>query len=285
MESTQSSVSATRGATVTLPCHFRYEPEVVELRRTRVKWSWLPANTIYVPADASAETEVIVAIGNHLRSYGSFRGRVSLRRSGPGDLSLVIERLQVNDTGRYRCEVIDGLEDESVSVELKLRGACVKLWWCFTAVVLLHCCCVPPGVVFPYHSEKGRYHFNFFGAGRACQDQDASLATPEQLLTAWEEGLDWCNAGWLADGTVQYPIAAPRDGCGGAGSAPGLRTYGKPHRLLGQFDAFCFSASIKGQCERVKQSANSHKHVTITCERPRCRPASARPGSPAAYLW
>lgn len=104
-----------------------------------------------------------------------------------------------------------------------------------------------PGVVFPYHSKKGRYHFNYFGAGHACQDQDASLATPEQLLTAWEEGLDWCNAGWLADGTVQYPITEPRAGCGGTSSAPGLRSYGERHRLLSQFDAFCFSASIKGQ--------------------------------------
>ncbi|TNN00706.1 hypothetical protein fugu_011952 [Takifugu bimaculatus] len=223
VESPQPSVSATRGGSIILPCHFHYEPEIVEPRWTRVKWSWLPASTIYVPADASTETEVFVAIGNRHHSYGNFRGRVRLRRSVPGDLSLVIDRLQVSDMGRYRCEVIDGLEDKSVTVELKLRG-----------------------VVFPYHSKKGRYHFNYFGAGQACQDQDASLATPEQLLTAWEEGLDWCNAGWLADGTVQYPITEPRDGCGGMGSAPGLRSYGERHRLLSQFDAFCFSASIKG---------------------------------------
>lgn len=121
MESSQSPVSATRGSSITLPCHFHYEPEIVEPRRTRVKWSLLPANT---PADASAETEVMVAIGNRHRSYGSFRGRVRLRRSDPGDLSLVIDRLQVTDAGRYRCEVIDGLEDESVTIDLKLRGAC-----------------------------------------------------------------------------------------------------------------------------------------------------------------
>lgn len=103
-------------------------------------------------------------------------------------------------------------------------------------------------MVFPYHSKKGRYHLNFFGARLACQDQGASLATPEQLHTAWEEGLDWCNAGWLADGSVRYPVTGPRDGCGGG--APGLRSYGERHRLLDQFDAFCFSASIKGRCER-----------------------------------
>lgn len=64
----------------------------------------------------------MVAMGNRLRSYGNFRGRVRLRRSAPGDMSLVINELRLNDTGRYRCEVIDGLEDESVTVELELRG-------------------------------------------------------------------------------------------------------------------------------------------------------------------
>ncbi|XP_034390228.1 hyaluronan and proteoglycan link protein 3 [Cyclopterus lumpus] len=227
VESPQLSVSATRGSSVTLPCHFHYEPELAAPRRTRVKWSWVPANPTGagpVPSEAFArETEVMVAMGNRHRSYGGFRGRVRLRRSAPGDMSLVINELQLNDTGRYRCEVIDGLEDESVTVDLELRG-----------------------VVFPYYSQKGRYLFNFFGAQQACRDQEATLATFEQLFSAWEDGLDWCNAGWLADGTVQYPITAPRDGCGGVDLAPGLRSYGQRHRLLYRYDAFCFSASVKG---------------------------------------
>ncbi|XP_015241997.1 PREDICTED: hyaluronan and proteoglycan link protein 3 [Cyprinodon variegatus] len=223
VESHQHLVSATRGSSVTLPCHYRYEPEPTEPRRTRVKWSWLPANTITSNEAFPLETEVMVAMGNRHRSYGSFRGRVRLRRSAPGDMSLVINELQLNDTGRYRCEVIDGLEDESVTVELEMRG-----------------------VVFPYNSPKGRYHLNFFGARQVCLDQDATLATLEQLLTAWEDGLDWCNAGWLADGTVQYPITVPRHGCGGRSLAPGLRSYGQKHRLLHRYDAFCFSAAIKG---------------------------------------
>lgn len=107
--------------------------------------------------------------------------------------------------------------------------------------------CSSPGVVFPYSSPRGRYHFNFSAARQACQDQGAALATFEQLFSAWQDGLDWCNAGWLADGTVQYPITEPRNGCGGVALAPGVRSYGRPHRLLNRFDAFCFSASIKGQ--------------------------------------
>ncbi|XP_075995120.1 hyaluronan and proteoglycan link protein 3 [Genypterus blacodes] len=225
VESPQHSVSATRGSSVILPCHFHYEPEPSTPRRTRVKWSWLPANAISAPASPVAlrETEVMVAIGNRHRSYGGFRGRVRLRRSVPGDMSLVINELQLNDTGRYRCEVIDGLEDESVTVDLELRG-----------------------VVFPYFSQKGRYRFNFLAAQEACERQDATLATFEQLYTAWDEGLDWCNAGWLADGTVQYPITVPREGCGGVDLEAGLRSYGRRHRILHLYDAFCFSASVKG---------------------------------------
>ena len=125
VESSQPSVSATRGGSVTLPCHYHYEPELPAPRRTRVKWSWLPANIVSAPASPAAfakETDVMVAMGNQYRSFGSFRGRVRLRRAAPGDMSLVINELHLNDTGRYRCEVIDGLEDESVTVELELRG-------------------------------------------------------------------------------------------------------------------------------------------------------------------
>ncbi|XP_024256125.1 hyaluronan and proteoglycan link protein 3 isoform X3 [Oncorhynchus tshawytscha] len=221
VESPQPSVSAARGSNITLPCHYRYEPEINGPRRTRVKWSWLPANGA---GKTAHETDVMVAMGNRHRSYGSFQGRVRLHRAAPGDMSLVINELHQNDTGRYRCEIIDGLEDESVTVELELRG-----------------------VVFPYHSKMGRYHFNFLGAQRACEEQDSTLATFEQLFAAWDEGLDWCNAGWLADGTAQYPITTPREACGGVDLASGLRSYGQRHRHFHRFDAFCFSAAPKGQ--------------------------------------
>jgi len=149
VESAQPLVSATRGSSVILPCHYRYEPELSAPRRTRIKWSWLPAgNRLLAEADAAhalpsviRETEVMVAMGNRHRSYGGFRGRVRLRRSTPGDMSLMIRELQLNDTGRYRCEVIDGVEDESVTVDLEMRGArvcaCarVRVCACVTGVV------------------------------------------------------------------------------------------------------------------------------------------------------
>lgn len=87
---------------------------------------------------------------------------------------------------------------------------------------------------------------NFHEAKEACEKQDSHLATFEQLYAAWEGGLDWCNAGWLMDGTAQYPVAVPRDACGGTDLAPGVRSYGVRDKSLDRFDAFCFTSSIRG---------------------------------------
>lgn len=103
-----------------------------------------------------------------------------------------------------------------------------------------------PGVVFPYQHHHGYYHLNFLGAKQICAEQDAMLATFTQLLQSWREGLDWCNAGWLADGTVQYPITRPRMPCGGD-LAAGVRSYGRRHRHLHRYDAFCFSSLLPGE--------------------------------------
>lgn len=44
------------------------------------------------------------------------------RQDFPGDASLVITKVQLNDTGYYRCEVVDGLEDKSTTLNLELHG-------------------------------------------------------------------------------------------------------------------------------------------------------------------
>lgn len=106
------------------------------------------------------------------------------------------------------------------------------------------------GVVFPYQPHHGRYQLNFHDAKKACGGQDAMMASFEQLFRAWEEGLDWCNAGWIMDGTVQYPITLPREPCGGKDIAPGLRSYGERHKHLHKYDVFCFSSALKGKMKK-----------------------------------
>lgn len=102
------------------------------------------------------------------------------------------------------------------------------------------------GVVFPYSPNTGRYNLNFVDAVRTCVEQGAEIATHDQLYDAWRVGLDWCNAGWLADGSVKYPIVNPRVPCGGNNNGPGLRSYGLQDKQS-LYDVFCYASALKGK--------------------------------------
>lgn len=104
-----------------------------------------------------------------------------------------------------------------------------------------------PGVVFPYSPYLGRYNLNYDAAKQACVEQGAVVASFEQLYEAWRDGLDWCNAGWLNDGTVQYPIKKPREPCGGSNAQPGVRNYGRRDKQISRYDVFCYVSAIEGE--------------------------------------
>ncbi|XP_010876477.1 hyaluronan and proteoglycan link protein 1 [Esox lucius] len=212
----QSKVVSRRGGNATLPCKFHRDESLPPNPKLRIKWTKLTS-------DYLKEVDVFVAMGFHKRSYGSFHGRVYLQNSAPNDASLVITELTLEDYGRYKCEVIDALEDGTGVVSLDLQG-----------------------VVFPYFPRLGRYNLNFFDAERACHEQDSVVASFDQLYEAWRGGLDWCNAGWLSDGSVQYPITTPREPCGGKNTVPGVRNYGLRDKD-NRYDVFCFTSNYKGR--------------------------------------
>ncbi|KAK2084442.1 Hyaluronan and proteoglycan link protein 2 [Saguinus oedipus] len=193
-----------RGATATLPCVLGTSP---------------PS---YKPGELR-ETLILVTNGLQARGYGPLGGRARMRRGHRLDASLVIAGVRLEDEGRYRCELINGIEDESVALTLSLEG-----------------------VVFPYQPSRGRYQFNYYEAKQACEEQDGRLATYSQLYQAWTEGLDWCNAGWLLEGSVRYPVLTARAPCGGRGR-PGIRSYGPRDLMRDRYDAFCFTSALAGQ--------------------------------------
>ncbi|NWX29223.1 HPLN2 protein, partial [Notiomystis cincta] len=211
LEPLHPTVHTQRGATATLPCVLRALPH-----NYRVKWSKVePANY--------RENIIIITNGLYHKNYGPLSPRVRLRHSHRYDASLTITNVALEDEGRYRCQLVNGLEDESVSLTLHLEG-----------------------VVFPYQPSNGRYKFNYHEAKQACEQQDSRLATYQQLYKAWTEGLDWCNAGWILDGTVHYPIINSREPCGGRLLLPGVRTYGARDKQKDRFDAFCFTSALQG---------------------------------------
>ncbi|XP_034030277.1 hyaluronan and proteoglycan link protein 2-like [Thalassophryne amazonica] len=206
-----AEVVGRRGENITLPCILKTKP-----RNYKVKW-------IKLEEDLTAPVNTVMISNAHaFKRYGHLGQRASLRNAHTMDASLQLSHLELEDGGTYRCELISGIEDENVLIKLRIEG-----------------------VVFPYESQKGHYKFTFHVAKEACAEQDATLATYNQLYRAWTEGLDWCNAGWLHDGTVRYPILHPRPACG-AELLSGIRNYGPKDKNLDRFDAFCFTSLTSG---------------------------------------
>ncbi|XP_014330199.1 hyaluronan and proteoglycan link protein 1-like [Xiphophorus maculatus] len=214
------SVKTDLGGNVTLPCRLQAE-QTFFYGSLKVTW-------IKVGEDQSQNEDVLVSLGLHKRTYGNFENRAFLLDLEKGDASLVLLDVSMEDMGRYRCEIMDGMEDIIQDVILEVENGLIG------------------GVVFPYSPHRGRYNLNFDEAVRSCESQDAIIASFDQLLKAWKGGLDWCNAGWLNDGTVQYPITKPRQPCGGVNSRPGLRNYGLRNKQMSRFDVFCFVSLLKG---------------------------------------
>ncbi|XP_061920046.1 hyaluronan and proteoglycan link protein 2-like [Entelurus aequoreus] len=227
-----AEVVGRRGEEATLPCVLKSKPA-----HYKVKWTKLE------PGAIGPENIVMISDAHAFKRHGQLGPRASLRRAHSMDASLRLADLRLQDGGTYRCELIDDIEDESVAVTLRIDG-----------------------VVFPYQSQNGRYKLTFSEAKTACEEQDGVLASHHQLYRAWTEGLDWCNAGWLQNGQVQYPIITPRPACGGAEPGPGIRDYGLKDKQRDRFDAFCFTSLTTGSVFHVAGSF-SFEQAQQTCAR------------------
>ncbi|KAK9514384.1 hypothetical protein VZT92_027855 [Zoarces viviparus] len=226
-----ADVVARRGENATLPCILRIRPS-----HYKVKWTKLEAEHV------GQENIIMVSNAHAFKPYGHLGPRASLPKAHTMDASLRLHGLELEDGGMYRCELVNGIEDESVVITLRIEG-----------------------VVFPYQSKSGRYRFTFHEAKEVCAQQDGTLASYNQLYRAWTQGLDWCNAGWLHDGTVHYPIVNPRPACGGE-LLPGIRSYGPKDKNHDRFDAFCFTSQTSGSVSYVSGSF-SFEQAGHACQR------------------
>ncbi|XP_031293563.2 neurocan core protein isoform X1 [Camelus dromedarius] len=236
------SVRAALAELVALPCLFTLRPRPGAAREApRIKWT-----KVRTASGQRQDLPILVAKDNVVRVAKGWQGRVSLPAypRHRANATLLLGPLRASDSGLYRCQVVRGIEDEQDLVPLEVTG-----------------------VVFHYRAARDRYALTFTEAQEACSLSSATIAAPRHLQAAFEDGFDNCDAGWLSDRTVRYPITQSRPGCyGDRSSLPGVRNYGRrdPREL---YDVYCFARELGGEVFYVGLA----RRLTLAGARAQCR--------------
>lgn len=103
------------GDNVTLPCELDHKDSSFGNVGIRVKWTKLGE-------DESLNEDVLLSMGLHKKTYGSFEDRVDLADSDGSSGDLTITFVSKEDAGLYRCEIINGMTDNVQEVTLIVQG-------------------------------------------------------------------------------------------------------------------------------------------------------------------
>ncbi|MEQ2164576.1 hypothetical protein GOODEAATRI_008011, partial [Goodea atripinnis] len=194
-------VAGRRGDNVTLPCILRTKPN-----HYKIKWTKLESEHM------GQQNVIMISNANAFKPYGHVGQRASLQRAHTMDASLLLSNVELGDDGRYRCELINGIEDENIVITLRIEGSVFYIFGSFSYDQAVH----------------------------ACKHQGSELALVGQLYAAWRfQKYDHCNGGWLKDGSVRFPIINPRKHCGGIPDA-GVRSFGFPSKTAHLYGAYCY---------------------------------------------
>lgn len=113
--SSPGKVLADLGGNVTLPCRLMSK-DTMSFGNIGIRVKWTK-----VADDEALNEDVLLSMGFHKKTFGSFEDRVFLQENDNDDASLVITEVSKDDMGKYRCEIINGIEDSVQEIILEVQ--------------------------------------------------------------------------------------------------------------------------------------------------------------------